>query len=342
MSFERRDVDRKILSILKVLQGIDKPAGGRVIAQKLKEHGVVLSERAVRYHLKLMDERGLTQLVGNQDGRIITDRGQAEIKDALVKDKVGLAITKIELLAFRTTFDYETCRGLVPLNVSFFAMDEFYRALPIIRKTIDSGYCVSPLVVVAEGGRRIGDLTVPPKTIGLGTVCSIIINGALLKAGIPMDSRFSGTLQISNNKPLRFTELIHYNGCSLDPTEIFIKAGMTSVCETISTGSGEILANFREIPALCLPVVERVLAGLRAAGINGIFVKGNPSEDVCEVSVDQNRIGMVLIGGLNPIAAAQEMGIIAENHSMSTVVEYNELVQYTEIFNERNKNNSLS
>jgi repressor of nif and glnA expression len=63
---------------------------------------------------------------------------------------------------------------------------------------------------------------------------------------------------------------------------------------------------------------------------------------VCEVAVDQNRIGLVLVGGLNPVAAAQEMGITAENHSMSTVVDYKELVQFTEILDERNKNNSLS
>jgi repressor of nif and glnA expression len=277
VSFERRDVDRKILSILKVLQDFQEPTGGRLIAQKLKGHGVALSERAVRYHLKIMDERGLTQLIGNRDGRIITDKGQAEIKDALVKDKVGLAITKIELLAFRTTFDYEKCQGQVPLNVSFFGEDEFRQALPIIKKAIDSGLCVSSLVIVAKSGQRIGDLIVPNRTIGLGTVCSIVINGALLKAGVPMDSRFSGTLQMNNRIPIRFTEIINYNGCSLDPTEIFIRAGMTSVCETISTGSGEILANFREIPAICLPIVERVLTGLKAAGIDGIFVKGNPS-----------------------------------------------------------------
>ncbi len=335
MSFERRDVDRKILSIMKVLQNFNEPTGGRVIAQKLKDYGVELSERAVRYHLKIMDERGLTQLVGNRDGRIITEKGQAEIKKALVRDKVGLAITKIELLAFRTTFDYETCQGQVPLNVSFFGEDDFDRALPTIKAAMDRGFCVSTLVVVAQSGQQIGDLIVPDKMIGIGTVCSIVINGTLLKAGVPMDSRFSGILQMEDYKPLRFTEIIHYNGCSLDPTEIFIRAGMTSVCETISTGSGEILANFREVPAICLPIVERVLSGLKASGINGVYVKGNPSESVCEVTVDQNKVGLVLIGGLNPIAAAQEKGIVAENHSMSTIVDYKELVQFMEIFNER-------
>jgi HTH-type transcriptional regulator, global nitrogen regulator NrpRI len=341
LSFERRDVDRKILSILKVLQKQQDPIGGRLIAQQLKDHGVALSERAVRYHLKIMDERGLTSLMGNQDGRVITDKGIAEIKNALVKDKVGFAITKIELLAFRTTFDYRTRRGDVPLNVSFFSEADFDRALTAMQPAFDSGFCVSHLVAFGRSGERIGDLVVPHEQVGLGTVCSIVINGALLKAGVPMDSRFSGTLQLINRKPMRFTEIIHYNGCSLDPSEIFIKAKMTSVGEAISTGGGEILANFREIPALCLPLVEDVISGLQSAGINGVIAKGETSEAVCETAVEPNKVGLVLVGGLNPVAAAQEAGVEAENHSMSTVVDFKDLIMFSELIGERNKNNPV-
>ena len=341
MSFERRDVDRKILSILKVLQKHQDPIGGRLIGQELKDHGVALSERAVRYHLKIMDERGLTALMGNQDGRMITEKGLAEIRSALVKDKVGFAITKIELLAFRTTFDYRTGIGNVPLNVSFFAKPAFDRALAAMQPAFDRGFCVSRLVALAESGQRIGDLVVPEGQVGFGTVCSIVINGALLKAGIPMDSRFSGTLQLSGGKPTRFTEIIHYNGCSLDPSEIFIKARMTSVTETIATGGGEVLANFREIPAICVPLVDTVLDGLKSAGISGVIAKGEPSEAVCETAVEPNKVGLVLIGGLNPVAAAQEIGIEAENHSMSTVVDYKDLILVSELIGESRKSDPM-
>jgi len=336
MTFERRNVDRKILSILRVLQTSQQPMGGRLIALQLKDHGVVLSERAVRYHLKIMDERGLTTLKGNQDGRIITEKGMAEIKNALVKDKVGFAITKIELLAFRTTFDYQTCNGNVPLNVSYFNKADFTKAIRAMKPAFEKGYCASQLVAVAKAGERIGDLLVPDDQIGLGTVCSIVINGTLLKAGVPMDSRFSGILQFIDGRPIRFTEIINYDGCSLDPTEIFIKAHMTSVNEVISSGNGEILANFREIPAMCLPVVEKVLDGLKASGIDGILVKGTPSEPVCEVAIQPNKVGLILTGGLNPVAAAQEAGVEVENHSMSTVVDYHRLINFTELVSERN------
>jgi repressor of nif and glnA expression len=332
MSFVATDVESKMLSILKVLSSAQKPVGSRIIAQHLQDQGVTLSERAVRYHLKIMDLRGLTELVGNRDGRIITGKGLNEIKKALVKEKVGYSITRIELLAFHTDFDYQNRRGTIPVNLSLFPRASFKKALLAMKPAFASNLCVSQLVMMVEPGQRIGNSTIPEDKVGLITVCSAVVNGALLKAGIPMDSRFSGTLQIINHKPLRFTEIIHYSGCSLDPSEIFIKARMTTVNDTLTTGNGEILANFREIPAVCLPLADRVLEGLKTAGIGGVLVKGNTSEPVCEVAVEPNRIGMVLVGGLNPVVAAQETGIEIENHSMSSVFDYQKLIPFAELF----------
>jgi repressor of nif and glnA expression len=51
---------------------------------------------------------------------------------------------------------------------------------------------------------------------------------------------------------------------------------------------------------------------------------------VCETYVELNKIGVILTGGLNPVAAAAEAGIESENHSMSTVLEYGELSDYRE------------
>jgi len=325
MSFDALDVERKVLSILRILGENQNPLGARVIAHQLRDYGVELGERAVRYHLKMADERGLTELIG-RDGRILTEKGRDEIKSALVKDKVGFAISKIELLAFRTDFDYENKCGAIPVNVSFFPARKFSRVLQIMKPIFAKGLCVSDLVIVASEGERIGDFTVPKGKIGLGTVCSITINGVLLKAGIPMDSRFGGLLQLQGGNPLRFAELIHYNGSSLDPSEIFIRAKMTSVKNAVALGEGQILANFREIPSLCRDSAEQVITKLKHAHIGGLLVMGNTSEPVCEIPIDLNRVGMILVGGMNPVAAVEEAGIEAENHAMSTVIDYKELV----------------
>lgn len=327
---ETQEVARKVQSILKVLGDSKEPLGARLISQRLKDLGVGLGERAVRYHLKWMDERGITRLVG-RDGRLITERGIEELGDALVRDKVGFAFTRIELLAFRTNFDWNSGIGSVPVNVSFFQKSKFNRALQEMKPVFAKGFCVSDRVAMAKEGERLGDLIVPKGCIGLATVCSIVINGTLLKAGIPMDSRFGGILQIRKGKPLRFVELIHYTGSSVDPSEVFIRARMTSVRDALKNNDGKILANFREIPALCRPIAEEVIAKLKKQGLTGLLLLGNTSEPVCEIPVELNRIGMILYGGLNPVAAATEAGIEAETHAMSTVTEYQNLINIREL-----------
>jgi len=329
LNTETQEVERKVLSILKILSDSQKPLGARIIAHRLKDHGVELGERAVRYHLKFMDERGLTRLVG-QNGRLITELGIEELGNALVKDKVGLAIAGIELLAFRTDFNWNNGTGLVPINVSFFPKGKFNRALQAMKPIFTKGLCVSNKIAIAREGEQLGEIMVPEGKIGLATVCSIVLNGTLLKAGVPMDSRFGGILQVRNHQPLRFVELIHYTGSSLDPSEVFIRAKMTSVRNVVKKGEGKILANFREIPALCRPIAEEVIAKLKEAGLGGLLMMGKTSEPVCEIPVELNRIGMVLLGGLNPVAAAEEAGIEADNYAMSTVTEYQNLVNFHE------------
>jgi repressor of nif and glnA expression len=331
MSFEsQQDVERKILTILKVLSNTQGPVGSRLIAKKLTSHGIELSERAVRYHLKLTDERGLTQLIRDRDGRIITDKGLREIETALVTDKIGFVISRIELLAYRTNFNYENATGILPVNISTFPKAKFQKALQAMEPAFEKGLCVSRLVAVAKGGQRLGEAIVPADRIGLATVCSIVVNGVMLKAGIPMDPRFGGIMQMRDGKPVRFTDLIHYNGSSLDPSEIFIKAKMTNVREVTRSGGGAILANFREIPAICRPTAEIVIAGLSKIGFNGVLMMGETSSKVCETNVELNKVGIILTGGLNPVAAAVEAGIECDNHSMSTILEFSELKDYRE------------
>ncbi len=331
MQYETQDAERKTYSILKVLANNTRPLGSLVIARRLKDHGVDLGARAVRYHLRLTDEHGLTRLAGFRDGRQITELGMQELKQAMVKEKVGFALSRIELLTFMTTFDAEKRGGLLPVNVTFFDKRDFNRALKVMAPIFFSGFCTSSLVKVAGENERIGDLTVPEGSMGLATVCSIVVNGTLLQAHVPMNSKFGGLLQMQERKPKRFVDLIHYAGCSLDPSEIFIRACMTSVSRAVKTGEGSILANFREIPGVCRPIAQDVIAKLDKAKLNGVLAMGNISEPVCEMQMELNRVGMILMGGLNPVAAAQEAGIKLESYAMSTLLDYSGLVEFKEI-----------
>lgn len=328
---DSHEVERKVISILRILSESPQPLGAKLIARRLKEYGVELGERAVRYHLKLMDERGLTRPLQRRDGREITPLGVEELNNALVVDKVGFVLEQIELLAFRTSFDIERGSGLVPVNVSFFPEQRFTEAIQAMEEVFRAGLCVSDLVAVASEGEKLGEVLVPKGKVGLATVCSLIINGSLLKVGIPTDSRFGGVLQIRNNQPLRFVDLIYYSGSTLDPSEVFIRAKMTDVQGVVREGQGKVLANFRELPARCRPLVEEVTNRLKERGLGGLIMMGKPSETVCGISVGLNKVGMILLGGLTPVAAAGEAGIEVENQAMSTLLDYQDLIKFQEL-----------
>ena len=103
---------------------------------------------------------------------------------------------------------------------------------------------------------------------------------------------------------------------------------MTSVGEAVKTGNGRILANFRDIPAPARSIIAETIGKLKAAGINGVFALGNMSEPICQIAVGMNRVGMVLLGGLNPVAAAVEAGIEIENTAESGLIDFQQLTSF--------------
>jgi repressor of nif and glnA expression len=327
---DAHDTERKIVAILKVLRESSEPVGSITIARELQNHGVHLSERAVRYHLKIMDERGFTLPLG-RDGRAITPEGTEELKMALASDQVGFVIERIELLAFLSTFDPERRAGDVIINTTLYPKDKFKRALSAMKVAFETGLCVSDLVAVAEEGEKLGDVVVPEEQVGFGTVCSATINGVLLKAGVPMESRFGGILEMRKHRPRRFVAIINYAGSSLDPSEAYIRARMTRAHDAATTGSGKILANFREVPAPSKPLVEEMVSKLRNVGIRGVVLMGNPSQPACQIPVGLNKVGVILLGGLNPMAVAEEMGVEGDNISNSGTMDFARLVPFWDL-----------
>lgn len=321
------ETERKVIAILKVLSESTEPLGSIHIARELERHGILLSERAVRYHLRITDERGYTQPMGH-DGRMLTEHGVEELKMALAPEQVGFIHEKLELLAFHTTFDPKTRAGQVPINTSIIDQAEFKKAVDAMSEAFRAGLGVSDLVATASEGEKLGSVVVPKGKIGLATVCSVIINGVLLKAGIPTESRFGGVLELRDSKARRFVAIINYAGTSLDPSEQYIRAKMTTVNEAVRTGRGKILANFREIPAPARSIAQEVIDSLEESGIHGVHAMGNTSESVCQIAIGMNRVGMVLLGGLNPVAAAVEAGVEIENIAESGMIEFNRLVSF--------------
>jgi hypothetical protein len=322
---------KTMLAILKVLdKHSDTILGSREISRQLKAHGVELTERTVRYHLRILDERGYTKVFG-KEGRQITQKGKEELAQALVSEKIGFIISKIETLSYLTDLDLEKNEGNIILNVSYFPEDKLKEALKIMKHIFLSPYVMCDKVVMQKAGGKIGDIIVPEKQIGFGTVCSVTINGMFLKAGIPVTSKFGGVLQIENGEPSRFTSLISYEGSSLDPLEIFIKSHMTDVLGAVKNHSGKILASFREIPVVSLERARQLSVELRQKGIGGILMIGNPNQPLLEMPVAVDKAGMVIVGGLNPLAALEEAGIQTASKAMSTLYRFSDLIKFKEL-----------
>jgi repressor of nif and glnA expression len=321
---------KTMLAILRVLdKQPDKIVGAREISRQMRPYGVELTERTVRYHLKILDERGFTKVFG-KEGRMITQKGREELSQALVSEKVGFIISKIETMSYLTNLDLETLEGNIILNISYFPEGKMKEAIKTMKPVFLSPYVMSDKVVLKRGGEKLGDIIIPEGQTGFGTVCSVTINGIFLKNGIPVTSKFGGVLQI-NSEPVRFTALIGYEGSSLDPLEIFIKSKMTDVCGAVRKHSGKILASFREIPVVSIEKAVQLRENLREKGIGGILLIGNPNQPLLEMPVSMDKAGMIIVGGLNPIAALEEAGIPSISKAMSTLYKFSELVTFKEL-----------
>jgi repressor of nif and glnA expression len=227
-----------------------------------------------------------------------------------------------------TSFDIDKQEGDIILNVSYIHEKDLKDALKVMKPVYKSSYIMSDRLVIAGEGDQIGDVIVPEGKIGLGTVCSVTINGIFLKSGIPLISRFGGVLQTEDSGPSRFTALISYEGSSLDPLEIFIRSKMTDVIRAVKNHSGRILASFREVPVVGVEEAKSIAERMADIGIGGILLIGNPNQPLLEMPVGIDKAGMVIVGGLNPVAALEEAGIPTESRAMSTLYEYSKLIRF--------------
>lgn len=317
-------VQRKLIEILRILYENHEAIGARLIADRMNERGYPIGERGVRYHLRILDERGLTQRQG-YDGRVITDVGIDELNNALVGDRLGVIITKIEKLIYDTTFDLKTGEGGVITNTSIIDKDELDSTMEILRHVIYDGCSISPYIRLVEEGTVTQDIKIPEGKIGISTMCSITVDGILLKNGIPASTKYGGILDIKNSKPTHFDDVIMYNGTSIDPMRIFINKKMTRVLDAVDSGSGKLLANVREVPEAAISETGKVLDSVMEMEIGSVAEIGKPGKPVLNAPVDAGKVGIAVYAGVNSMAAVEESGINVVTHPISTIVDFKEM-----------------
>lgn len=333
---QKRDIEmeeprrKKMLSILRALRDAGEPMGGVKLAEALAISGKEMSQRTIRYYLNITDELGFTELVGKRSGRRLTELGLEELDSSFATDRIRSISSHVESLIFDMGFRLNGCEGSVAVNISSLPAARLNQAGQVIAEIYAAGLAMGQRLYVGQPGERIGRYAAQKDEVPLVTVCSMSVNGVFLTQGINVCNRFGGLLQFSDGEPRRFTHIINYDCTTLDPLEIFIKGQMTSVTKVARTGDGIVGASFREIPAPAAPRARRLSQKIVTAGLAGVIIVGQPGRPLMEVPVSPGRVGVVVLGGLNPLAAAEECGVPTLNRAMSAKFPFERLKPFAE------------
>jgi hypothetical protein len=314
-------IQRKLIEILRVIDEHGGAVGARIISDALKERGYPLGERGVRYHLRILDERGLTKGHGYA-GRTITERGRREIEEALVQDRTGFVLTQIEKMIYQTDFDLTSKTGQVIANITTIEENDLDDALEILQYLAEHG--MGCRIKVIPGGAPNSATPIPDDHIGIATICSITCDGILLKHGIPVNINYGGMLRFAKSQASHYTDLIAYSGTTIDPMKIFLSRKSTSVLDIVETGDGLLLANVRAVPDLARNESSEILDRIVEAGIIDYAMIGDPRSPVLGVPVAAGMTGISVSAGLNSIAAIQEVGIKVAVEPVAAVMNYSE------------------
>lgn len=292
--------ERKYIEILRILKEHSEPMGAKRLSELMAERGFILSDRAVQYYLSYLDTMGFTEKIGNQ-GRVLTPEGRQETDNALVDDRIGFIISKLERLAYRSTFNPATSTGEVAYNLSIVPEESFEQTKTAFDEVVTSGCGFFSSYRVLDQDPRV-----PPGFVGFISICSITMDGVFQRNGIPVKMAFGGRLAIENGTPKRFNDLIGYRGTTIDPLELFISAGLTSISSFSKSGSGVALANIREVPVAAKKRVEETISLMNKCGFVFPVTMGN---QVFNLPNNPFRFSIVAFSGLNFIGNAVEYGI---------------------------------
>ena len=288
--------EHRMIEILRILSAQDKPTGSKLIADELKNKGFNLGERAVRYHMQILDEKGYTEKMG-YSGRQITDLGREKLEKGIIYDQVDSINSKFEEMIYLTDFNYINQSGNVVVNTSTIYNEE---SINIMENIFESGLSVSPYVNLNRVGNR--------DEIEVTTLCGTTIDGVLLNEGIPSQLQYGGLLKIENYRPVKFTELISYKKTSITPLDAFSNSSMTSVIDVITKGNGIVPANFRLLPSISREKTIDIVNKLNSIGIGGVIDISHEGENILGLPVPDGMIGMAIIGGITPFCALKELG----------------------------------
>jgi repressor of nif and glnA expression len=211
-------------------------------------------------------------------------------------------------LAYSATYDPGADAGTVVANVSLLDKNLEDKSVETMKALQKVNLLSAPYIKVLSENKEYCDISVPAGKIALFTVCNLTLDSILIHSGIPLFFEYGGLVQVVNHKPVRFVDIISYDGTTIPPLEVFVYKKMTSISRILRTGSGMLLATMREIPAEARAKTVEILEKQKKKGWGGVLVLGEPNEPVLGVPVGMDRFGICMVGGIVPGAAMVEEG----------------------------------
>jgi repressor of nif and glnA expression len=120
--------------------------------------------------------------------------------------------------------------------------------------------------------------------------------------------------------PSEYTDVISYQGTSLDPIQIFASRQMTSILAAGRRGDGTVLANTQTVPSIAAERTLKLLQDAKRAGIVGWiesplednFLGDNSGDDVMKINI---------FAGANPMASLHELDMKVKVYSLSSLMD---------------------
>jgi len=152
----------------------------------------------------------------------------------------------IDDFAMQVTYNPATNEGKLVYNLSFVKNEDLEFAIGILKDAYKTGLAASGLVRFLREGEKAGDLKVPAGQTAVCTVCSVTLDGLLIRRGVPVNPIGGGVVEIENRSPIRFTHMILYEHTTIDPLQVLNSQRLTSVTSVMRRGTD--LGNERHAP----------------------------------------------------------------------------------------------
>ena len=221
--------------------------------------------------------------------------------EKIEESNIPFILSKSWNLIQQVSLDVEKGNGDIIANISYIKKDDLEKSMQIMEESYESNknYINPHFQIVSH--------PTDDEKIGIATICSLSIDGLLLKNGIKSTPKYGGLLELT--EPPLFIDLISYNGSSIDPHKIFIAKDMTSI--TLDTSVKRLLASIKEIPYISRDYSVYFLDKLSKLDFS-IYKIGKPRELTYNAKAENYNFGIVTGSGLNTIAAIKEQGIDIE------------------------------